>query len=80
MEAAVTRTRSDSAQARERSRSAQSDLSCLMCGRTVGYVIENRVFHRTGCTGQIRIEHGMLRCCQCSGTLYREPASALMSR
>jgi len=46
----------------------------------VGHVIENRVVHRTGCTGQIRIEHGMLRCCQCSGTLYREPVSTLMAR
>jgi len=48
-----------------------------MCGRLVGHVIDNRVVHRQGCGGQIKMIGGMLRCCQCSGTLYREPVSAL---
>ena len=80
MEAVVTPLRSEPARARGRGRGVQADLSCLMCGRLVGHVIENRVVHRAGCTGQIRFEHGMLRCCQCSGSLYREPVSALLNR
>jgi len=80
MEAAVTRTRREPVAARGRGRSVQADLSCLMCGRNVGQVIDGRVVHRAGCGGQIKIEHGMLRCCTCSGTLYREPVSPLLSR
>jgi hypothetical protein len=78
VEAAVRR--SESARARGRGQSVQADLSCLMCGRLVGHLIGNRVVHRAGCTGQIKIDHGMLRCCQCNGTLYREPVSPLLGR
>ena len=80
MEAAVTRVRSDVTPARGRGRAVQADLSCLMCGRMVGHLVGNQVFHRTGCTGQIKIDHGMLRCCQCNGTLYREPVTPLLAR
>jgi hypothetical protein len=78
MEAAALQPEPRPNAARRRGRSVQADLSCLMCGRMVGHVIDNRVVHRTGCGGQIRLVGGMLRCCQCSGTLYREPVSSLI--
>jgi hypothetical protein len=80
MEAAAVQRVSKPGPARRATRSVQSDLSCLMCGRLVGHVIDNRVVHRTGCSGQIRLVGGMLRCCQCNGTLYREPSSPLLGR
>ena len=58
----------------------QADLSCLMCGRMVGQVIDGRVVHRAGCGGQLRVERGMLRCCGCGGSVYREPVSPLTAR
>ena len=58
----------------------QADLSCLMCGRMVGQVIDGRIVHRSGCGGQLRIERGMLRCCGCGGSVYREPVSPLTAR
>lgn len=58
----------------------QADLSCLMCGRMVGQVIDGRVIHRAGCGGQLRVERGMLRCCGCGGSVYREPVSPLTAR
>ena len=78
MEAAVISEQAEAARAQRRHRGLQADLSCLMCGRLVGHIIENRVVHRAGCSGQIKVIRGMLRCCQCSGTLYREPVSPLM--
>lgn len=58
----------------------QADLSCLMCGRMVGQVIDGRVVHRAGCGGQLRVDRGMLRCCGCGGSVYREPVSPLTAR
>jgi|SRR4051794_36144768 len=78
MEAVKVTAKSEPARAQRRTRGLQADLSCLMCGRMVGHIIDKRVVHRTGCTGQIKLISGMLRCCQCSGTLYREPVSPLM--
>jgi hypothetical protein len=80
MEARVVRQKAQPDVAHRRQRGLQADLSCLMCGRLVGHVIDNRVVHRTGCTGQIKLVSGMLRCCQCSGTIYREPVSTLTGR
>jgi hypothetical protein len=58
----------------------QADLSCLMCGRLVGSVVDGRIVHRAGCGGQLRVERGMLRCCGCGGSVYREPVSPLTAR
>lgn len=58
----------------------QADLSCMMCGRMVGQIIDGRVVHRSGCGGQLRVDRGLLRCCQCSGSVYREPVSSLTAR
>ena len=58
----------------------QADRSCWMCGRLVGQVLDGRVVHRSGCGGQLRIERGMLRCCGCGGSVYREPVSPLTAR
>ena len=58
----------------------QADLSCMMCGRLVGQVIDGRVVHRVGCGGQLRVDRGLLRCCQCGGSVYREPVSTLTAR
>jgi hypothetical protein len=80
MEARAIQAKAQPDVAQRRRRGLQADLSCLMCGRMVGHVIDNRVVHRTGCTGQIKLVSGMLRCCQCSGTLYREPVSPLLGR
>lgn len=58
----------------------QADLSCMMCGRLVGQVIDGRVVHRDACGKQLRVERGMLRCCGCGGSVYREPVSPLTAR
>lgn len=58
----------------------QADLSCLMCGRMVGQVVDGRIVHHSGCGGQLRVERGMLRCCGCGGSVYREPVSSLTAR
>jgi hypothetical protein len=58
----------------------QADLSCLMCGRLVGQVVDGRVIHRDNCGRQLRVERGMLRCCGCGGSVYREPVSPLTAR
>jgi hypothetical protein len=58
----------------------QADLSCLMCGRLVGQIVDGRVIHRDNCGGQLRVERGMLRCCGCGGSVYREPVSPLTAR
>jgi hypothetical protein len=58
----------------------QADLSCMMCGRMVGQIIDGIVVHRAGCGGQLRVDRGLLRCCQCGGSVYREPVSFLTAR
>ena len=58
----------------------QADLSCMMCGRLVGQVVDGRIVHRDGCGRQLRVERGMLRCCGCGGSVYREPVSPLTAR
>jgi hypothetical protein len=61
-------------------RVVQADLSCLMCGRLVGQVVDGRVVHRDNCGRQLRVERGMLRCCGCGGSVYREPVTPLTAR
>jgi hypothetical protein len=58
----------------------QADLSCLMCGRLVGQVVDGRVVHRDNCGRSLRVERGMLRCCGCGGSVCREPVSPLTAR
>jgi len=58
----------------------QADLSCLMCGRLVGQVVDGRVVHRDNCGRPLRVERGMLRCCGCGGSVYREPVTPLTAR
>jgi hypothetical protein len=77
---ALVDTRTSVASPLRRKGIVQADLSCLMCGRNVGQVIDGRVVHRAGCSGQLRVERGMLRCCGCGGSVYREPVSPLTAR
>lgn len=58
----------------------EADLSCMMCGRTVGQIIDGRIVHRAGCGGKLRIDRGILRCCNCGGSVYREPVSPFSGR
>ncbi|MCC7369550.1 MAG: hypothetical protein IT306_14070 [Chloroflexi bacterium] len=58
----------------------QADLACMMCGRNVGQIVDGNIVHRTGCGGRLRLERGLLRCCQCGGSVYREPVSPLTAR
>jgi hypothetical protein len=58
----------------------QADLSCMMCGRMVGQIVDGRVVHRAGCGGQLRVDRGVLRCCQCGGSIYRESVTTLIAR
>ncbi|MCC6179988.1 MAG: hypothetical protein IT305_32135 [Chloroflexi bacterium] len=58
----------------------EADLSCLMCGRSVGQIIGGKVYHHADCSSRLRVEGRMLRCCQCGGTIYREPVSPLLGQ
>ena len=58
----------------------EADLGCLMCGRTVGVVVKGKAYHHNGCSQQLRVERGLLRCCQCHGPVYREPVAPLTRR
>lgn len=53
----------------------EADLGCLMCGRSVGVVVGGKAYHHNGCTGRLRVERGLIRCCQCQGPVYREPVA-----
>lgn len=55
----------------------EADLCCLMCGRMVGEIIRGRAVQHRGCTGRLRLERGMIRCCHCNGAVYREPLAPL---
>lgn len=57
-----------------------ADLGCLMCGRTVGAVIKGKAYHHGGCTQRLRVQGGLLRCCQCQGPVYKEPVAPLTRR
>jgi len=58
----------------------EADLTCLMCGRAVGTVVKGRAYHHAGCAGRLRVDRGLVRCCQCSGPVYREPVAPLTRR
>jgi hypothetical protein len=51
-----------------------------MCGRTVGDVVNGRAVQHPGCSGRLRVERGMVRCCHCNGPVYREPLMAMAPR
>ncbi len=55
----------------------EADLTCMMCGRTVGHVIGGKARQHAGCAGRLRIERGVLRCCHCNGQVYRDELGAL---
>lgn len=77
---ALVENRTAGAASIRRRGTVQADLSCLMCGRLVGQIVDGRVIHRDNCGGQLRVERGMLRCCGCGGSVYREPVSPLTAR
>ena len=58
----------------------EADLGCLMCGRSVGVVVGGKAYHHNGCTGRLRVERGLLRCCHCQGPVYRGPVAPLARR
>ena len=58
----------------------QAELGCLMCGRTVADVVDGRIIQHAGCSGRLRVERGLIRCCHCNGPVYREPLNALAPR
>ena len=58
----------------------EADLGCLMCGRTVGVVVEGKAYHHSGCGQRLRVQGGLLRCCQCQGPVYKEPVAPLTRR
>ena len=82
MAVAVAENRASNVTSLRRGGVVQADLSCMMCGRLVGQIIDNRVVHRDrdACGKQLRVERGMLRCCGCGGSVYREPVSPLTAR
>jgi hypothetical protein len=80
MAVALVENRSSVASPLHRRGVVQADLSCLMCGRMVGQIVDGQIVHRAGCGGTLRVERGMLRCCQCGGSVYREPVSPLTAR
>lgn len=80
MAVALVQNRSSEIRLLQRRGVVQADLGCLMCGRQVGQIVDGRVVHRAGCGGQLRIERGMLRCCGCGGSVYREPISPITAR
>ena len=53
------------------------ELCCLMCGRTVGEVTAGRAVHHAGCSGRLRAERGVVRCCQCGGPVYQDSSATL---
>ena len=55
----------------------EADLGCLMCGRTVGVVIKGKAYHHGGCSQVLRVQGGLMRCCQCQGPVYKEPVAPL---
>ena len=55
----------------------EADLTCMMCGRTVGQIVAGRARQHAGCEGRLWVDRGVLRCCHCSGKVYREPIGAL---
>lgn len=60
--------------------SIEAELACLMCGRTVGEVVNGRAVQHPGCSSRLRIERGLVRCCHCNGPVYREPLMAMAPR
>jgi hypothetical protein len=80
MAAALVDNRASNISALRQRGVVQADLSCMMCGRLVGQVVDGRVVHRDNCGRQLRVERGMLRCCGCGGSVYREPVSPLTAR
>ena len=50
----------------------EAELNCMMCGRTVGEIVNGRAIQHRGCRERLRIDRGVLRCCHCGGTVYRE--------
>jgi hypothetical protein len=60
--------------------SIEAELSCMMCGRIVGDVVNGRVVQHAGCPNELRVNHGLIRCCHCNGPVYREPMMALSAR
>ena len=80
MSAATAQARSSVASPLRRKGVVQADLSCMMCGRNVGQMVDGNIVHRAGCGGTLRLDRGLLRCCQCGGSVYREPVSPLTAR
>ncbi len=60
--------------------SVEAELACLMCGRTVGEIVNGRAVQHPGCGGKLRVDRGLIRCCHCNGPVYREPMMALSPR
>ncbi len=58
----------------------EADLGCLMCGRTVGVVVKGKAYHHGSCSQVLRVQGGLLRCCQCQGPVYKEPVGPLTRR
>lgn len=58
----------------------EADLGCLMCGRTVGVIVQGKAYHHSGCAQRLRVQGGLLRCCQCQGPVYREAVAPLTRR
>ncbi|MGE3273318.1 MAG: hypothetical protein AB7P40_31585 [Chloroflexota bacterium] len=80
MSVATAQTRTSVVSPLRRRGIVQADLSCMMCGRQVGQIVDGTIVHRSGCGGTLRLERGLLRCCQCGGSVYREPVSPLTAR
>ena len=51
----------------------EAELTCMLCGRTVGQIVNGRARQHAGCDGRLRIERRVRRCCHCDGPVYREP-------
>jgi hypothetical protein len=53
------------------------EVHCMMCGSEVGEIREGRFVHHRGCERTPPVRRGILRCCRCGGSLYKERADSL---
>ncbi len=52
--------------------------ACLLCGRTLGHVIDGRFFSQPG-TARPELQAGRLRCGHCHGSVLLEPDPTVSS-
>jgi hypothetical protein len=49
------------------------EVRCLLCGAEIGSIVFGHFERHAGCSTPLPRRFGLLRCCQCGGSLYLEP-------